>query len=174
MDATGKYAVPGYNNMHVHVLDKENSSALLALMLTEGVTGFRQMSGSPELLEQRRNGTLPIGKEAPALLAMPGSVLTPFNAGSVSSTYALIEQQKREGADFVKVALVSPEVFFAAIAQAKRVGLPALGHLQEGVDAGLRRRDSRPSSTLVPVIRFGLRAQPIRPRYRPMPQLTRP
>ena len=136
IDATGKYAVPGYNNMHVHVLDKENSSALLALMLTEGVTGFRQMSGSPELLEQRRNGTLPIGKVAPAVLGMPGSVLTPFNAGSVSSANALIEQQKREGADFVKVALVSPEVFFAAIAQAKRVGLPALGHLQEGVDAG--------------------------------------
>jgi hypothetical protein len=48
----------------------------------------------------------------------------------------LIETQKEEGADFIKVALVSPEVFFAAIAQAKRVGLSALGHLQEGVDAG--------------------------------------
>lgn len=136
IDATGKFAVPGYNNMHVHVLDQENSSALLAVMLTQGVTGFRQMSGSPELLEERRNGTLPIGKDAPALLAMPGSILTPFNAGSVSSTNALIEQQKREGADFIKVGLVSPEVFFAAIAEAKQVGLPALGHLQEGVDAG--------------------------------------
>jgi imidazolonepropionase-like amidohydrolase len=136
IDATGKFAVPGYNNMHVHVLDQENSSALLALMLIQGVTGFRQMSGSPELLEQRRKGTLPIGKDAPALLAMPGSILTPFNAGSVSSANTLIDEEKREGADFIKVGLVSPEVFFAAIAQAKRVGLPALGHLQEGVDAG--------------------------------------
>jgi imidazolonepropionase-like amidohydrolase len=136
IDATGKFAVPGYNDMHVHILDQENSSALLTLMLTRGITGIRQMSGSPELLEQRRNETLPIGRGAPALLAMPGSVLTPFNAGSVSSADALIERQKAEGADFIKVALVSPEVLFAAISQAKRVGLPALGHLQEGIDAG--------------------------------------
>jgi hypothetical protein len=42
INAMGKFAVPGYNNMHVHVLDQENSSALLALMLTQGVTGFRR------------------------------------------------------------------------------------------------------------------------------------
>ncbi len=59
IDATGKFAVPGYNDMHVHILDQENASALLALMLTRGITGIRQMSGSPELLEQRRNETLP-------------------------------------------------------------------------------------------------------------------
>ena len=135
IDAAGKFVVPGYNDMHVHVLDQENSPALLALMLTEGVTGFRQMSGSPELLEQRRNGTLPIGKDAPALLAMPGSVLTPFNAESVNSAIDEIDRQKSEGADFIKIALVSPQVFFAALAEAKRVGLPALGHLQAGVDA---------------------------------------
>lgn len=135
IDATGKFVVPGYNDMHVHMLDQENASALLALMLTEGITGFRQMSGSPELLEQRRNGTLPVGKEAPALLVMPGSVLTPFNAGSVSSAIDEIDRQKSEGADFIKIALVEPQVFFAAIAEAKRVGLPPLGHLQEGIDA---------------------------------------
>ncbi len=47
------------SDMHVHVLDQENSSGLLALVLTRGITGIRQMSGSPELLEQRRDGTLP-------------------------------------------------------------------------------------------------------------------
>jgi imidazolonepropionase-like amidohydrolase len=135
VDATGKFVVPGYNDMHAHVLDQENSSAVLALMLAEGITGFRQMTGSPELLEERREGTLPIGKDAPALLAMPGSVLTPFNAGSPAKVATEIQQQKIQGADFIKVGLVSPEVFFAAIAEAKRVGLPALGHLQEGVDA---------------------------------------
>jgi hypothetical protein len=135
VDATGKFAVPGYNDMHAHVIDQKNSSAVLALMLAEGITGFRQMSGSPELLEERREGTLPIGKDAPALLVMPGSILTPFNAGSPTKVAAEIQRQKTQGADFIKVVLVSPEVFFAAIADAKLVGLPALGHLQEGVDA---------------------------------------
>ena len=34
VDASGKFVVPGYNDMHVHVLDQANASALLALMLT--------------------------------------------------------------------------------------------------------------------------------------------
>ena len=46
--ATGKFAVPGYNDMRVHVLDQENSRALLALLLADGITGFPQMSGSPD------------------------------------------------------------------------------------------------------------------------------
>jgi imidazolonepropionase-like amidohydrolase len=135
IDATGRFVVPGFNNMHVHVLDQVNSTSVLASMLADGVTGFRQMTGSPELLEERRNGTLPIGKDAPALLVMPGSLLTPFNVGSTDRVIDEIRQQKNQGADFIKVGLVSPDVFFAAIAEGKRVGLPVLGHLQEGVDA---------------------------------------
>ncbi len=136
IDESGRFVVPGYNNMHVHVLDQPNAPALLALMLAEGVTGFRQMSGSPELLAERRDGRLPIGRNSPALLAMPGSVLTPLNAGSLQQALAEIRQQKRDGADFIKVAILDPQVFFAAIAESKRVGLPILGHLQEGVDPG--------------------------------------
>jgi hypothetical protein len=143
-DVAGKFAVPGYNNMHSHALAADNASGVMAMMLTEGVTGFRQMSGSPELLKARRDGTLPIGKDAPGLLAMPGSLLLPFNTVSIEATGVEIRQQKQDGADFIKIGLVSPAIFFAAIAEAKRVGLPALGHLQEGVDtaeasrAGLR------------------------------------
>ena len=134
VDAAGKFVVPGYNNMHSHALAADNASGAMAMMLTEGVTGFRQMSGSPELLKARREGTLPIGKDAPALLAMPGSLLLPFNTVSIEDTDFEIRQQKQDGADFIKIGLVSPAVFFEAIAKAKRVGLPALGHLQEGVD----------------------------------------
>ena len=135
IDAAAKFVVPGFNNMHMHVIDQEDSSSMLARMLADGVTGFRQMTGSPELLEERRDGTLPIGKEAPALLVMPGSLLTPFNVGSTDRVIDEIRQQKNQGADFIKVGLVSPDVFFATIVEGKRVGLPVLGHLQEGVDA---------------------------------------
>jgi hypothetical protein len=140
IDATGKFAIPGFNNMHMHVIDQTDSSSVLARMLADGVTGFRQMTGSPEFLKERRDGTLPIGKDAPALLAMRGSILTPFNARSVDSVTEEIREQKKQGADFIKVGLVSPDVFFAAIAEGKRVGLPVLGHLQEGVDAAQASR----------------------------------
>ncbi len=134
INVTGKYIVPGYNDMHSHVLEMSDPSGSLALMLAEGITGFRQMSGSAHLLEERRTHSLPIGKESPALLQMPGSVLTPLNANSPEQVrYEIINQQK-QGADFIKVGFVSPEVFAVALQEAKSVNLPILGHLQDGVD----------------------------------------
>ncbi len=56
IDARGKWVVPGYNDMHSHVLELAEPAGALALMLAEGVTGFRQMSGSPRLLAKRRRG----------------------------------------------------------------------------------------------------------------------
>jgi imidazolonepropionase-like amidohydrolase len=135
VDATGKFVVPGYNDMHSHALELENPSGALALMLADGVTGFRQMSGSPALLRERRTDTLPIGKEAPAVLELPGTILTPFNAGTSGAVSAEIAQQKQQGADFVKAGMISGTVFRAALEEARRIGIPILGHLQDGVDA---------------------------------------
>jgi hypothetical protein len=49
-------------DMRVYVRDREESTAVLALMLADGVTGLRQMTGSPESLAERRvmpEGILP-------------------------------------------------------------------------------------------------------------------
>ncbi len=130
----GRFIVPGYNDMHSHALNLGNPSGSLALMLAEGVTGFRQMSGSPALLKKRRDNTLPIGPVAPALLETPGTILTPLNAGSSKAAAAEIRRQQGQGADFVKMVMADPDVFMAAVEQAVAVGIPILGHLQEGVD----------------------------------------
>ncbi|WP_206244192.1 amidohydrolase family protein [Novosphingobium terrae] len=135
VDGTGKFVVPGYNDMHSHVLELPDPSGSLALMLAEGVTGFRQMSGSPALLAARRAGKLPIGELAPALLETPGSLLTPFNAGSADAVIEEIRRQKAQGADFVKVGMIAPEVFFVALEEGRKQGIALLGHLQEGTDA---------------------------------------
>ena len=134
IDAAGRFIVPGYNDMHSHALNLGNPSGSLALMLAEGVTGFRQMSGSPALLKKRRNNTLPIGPVAPALLETPGTILTPLNAGSSKAAAAEIRRQQAQGADFVKMVMADPDIFMAAVEQAVAVGIPILGHLQEGVD----------------------------------------
>lgn len=134
IDVAGAFIVPGYNDMHSHVLNLADPSASLGLMLAEGVTGFRQMSGSPALLEKRRDHRLPIGPAAPALLQTPGDILTPLNAGSPEAAAAEIRRQHAQGADFVKMVMAAPDVFMAAVAEATAVGIPILGHLQEGVD----------------------------------------
>ena len=134
IDAGGKFAVPGYNDMHSHVLELDDPSGSLALMLAEGVTGFRQMSGSPALLARRRHGTLPIGRAAPQLLQTPGSILTPFNAGSPDLARDEVRRQKAQGADFIKMGFANPDAFFAAVEEGRRIGIHVLGHLQEGTD----------------------------------------
>lgn len=143
IDARGKYLVPGYLDMHVHSLNAPDPTASFELMLANGITGVRQMSGSPQLLAKRRAGQLKLPADGPELLAMPGTVLTGANAGTPEAAIAEVDRQKEMGADFIKVIDVKPEPFFAALAEAKRVGLAFDGHLQptaeveKAADAGM-------------------------------------
>lgn len=134
IDGRGKFVVPGYWEMHGHPIDGPDRVDNLALMLANGVTGVRQMSGSDALLQQRKEGTLMPATDAPELLAMPGSVLLRGNAASVPMAIAEIDKQKAEGADFIKTIDVTSEVFFAALDEATRQGLLYDGHLSPGVE----------------------------------------
>ena len=113
-------------------------------MLTNGITGFRQMSGSEELLRRRRTGTLNLPEHSPDLLAMPGAVLTPLNASTGANAAAAVREQHAAGADFIKAALVGRDAFDEAQAEANRLRIPLVGHLPVGIDvlaaarAGLR------------------------------------
>lgn len=133
IDGAGRFAVPGYNNMHTHAIQAQNPSLMMATMLAEGVTGMRQMLGTGELLAQRAEGRLPLTTQAPRLLAMPGDILTPFNAGSVDQVQQAIDGQYDTGADFIKMVLTERDVFFAAIERAHQKGMRIVGHLPESV-----------------------------------------
>jgi imidazolonepropionase-like amidohydrolase len=135
IDGHGKFVVPGYWDMHAHPFNNPNLKENLSLMLAYGITGVRQMAGSPELLKERREGKLVPSTPAPELLAMPGDLLLPTNAGTPKAAVAEVGKQKAEGADFIKTIQVSPDAFFASLAEAKRVGLPYEGHLSTGVSA---------------------------------------
>jgi hypothetical protein len=134
IDAHGKFVVPGFNDMHAHVLGPPNPTNMLTLMLVNGITGWRQMAGTSELLQQRRDGTLPLSGIQPELLAMPGTIITVLNAGTPERGVAAVREQKAQGADFIKMILVNSPTFFAVQAESKRLGLPMVGHLPAGVD----------------------------------------
>jgi hypothetical protein len=51
------------------------------------------MSGTPKLLKARNEGRLPLGLYAPDLLAMPGGLLFPFNAGSPKEARAEVDRE---------------------------------------------------------------------------------
>ncbi|WP_306209895.1 amidohydrolase family protein [Actinoplanes sp. RD1] len=125
VDGRGRFVVPGFADMHAHPLNRADPRRELGLMLAHGITGFRQMSGG--------RGTAR-GDRAPALLATSGAVLTPINAGTPAAAVAEVRRQARAGVDFVKAAIITPEVYFAVQAEADRHGLPVVGHLPAGID----------------------------------------
>lgn len=134
VDASGKYAVPGYLNMHMHVIGQEHTSETMNSLLAYGVTGFRQMNGSAELLKDWHADAFTNSTDQPALLTMPGDILTPFNAPTPKIAVALVRQQKVEGAGFIKVGGVSPDVFSAVQAEANQLDIPFVGHVLPDMD----------------------------------------
>ena len=122
--APGKFVTPGYLDMHAHSLNSPAPQPGLQLMLAYGITGFRQMSGTPALLEARREGKLPIPEASPALLATPGNVLAGGAAVPAPAMVAEVDRQKAQGADFIKVVDLGAPAFFAALDEAKKDGLP--------------------------------------------------
>ncbi|MEK3700872.1 amidohydrolase family protein [Paenibacillus sp. FSL R10-2199] len=134
VEATGKYAVPGYLNMHMHVLGDEKTPEVMSLLLANGVTGFRQMSGSADQLKAWRAGAYTSSTEEPALLAMPGDVLTPINAPTPKVAVEFVREQQKEGAGFIKAGAVTPEVFDAVQAEANKLNLAFVGHVLPDLD----------------------------------------
>lgn len=134
IDSTGKYAIPGYLDMHMHVIGNEYTQETMDLLLANGITGFRQMSGSYELLQDWHSGTFTSSTHQPALLTMPGDILTPINAPTPKIAVDLIRQEKMEGAGFIKVGGVSPDVFNAVQAEAIKLNIPFAGHVLPDMD----------------------------------------
>lgn len=134
VDGAGLFVVPGYNNMHTHLLQSDDPSGVLALMLAEGVTGFRQMAGTDRMLRDRREHRLPLTISTPTLLAMPGGLITPFNGPTADDVRKEIAREKGAGADFIKVGMVPSAVFSPLLGAAREAGLHAVGHVPGGVD----------------------------------------
>jgi len=133
VDGRGRFVVPGYVDMHAHPLNPPDPAANLALMLASGITGYRQMSGSPDLLQARREGRLEHAP-APMLLALPGTILTDALASTPQAAAAEVDRQKGQGADFIKSVGQSRANFLASLEEANRIGIPFAGHIHTDMD----------------------------------------
>lgn len=145
LDMRGKYILPGFVDMHVHLADERD----LLRLLSHGVTTVRNMAANPgwatlmgsadarELRRRVRTGELPgpdiyacgpILEGEPPQNAMVSVIRTPAEAeAAVAATAA-------GGYDCVKVYnhLGKPE-FAAVVAAAERHGLPVMGHVPYAV-----------------------------------------
>ncbi|MFI7387231.1 amidohydrolase family protein [Streptomyces sp. NPDC049813] len=142
VDLTGKYLMPGLVEAHTHSDGPE--AVVPALYVLAGVTSVREMRGQPvhaEWREKIRSGALlgprwvigsPIVDGAPSLWA--ADVGPTIEVRDAAEARRAVRRVKREGADFVKVySRLSREAYFAIVDEARRQGLPHLGHCPDTV-----------------------------------------
>ena len=138
IDATGKYVVPGYNDMHTHSMGAVDLAVTFwPAMVANGITGFREMNGSAELIARAKKLNIDAKAGtvlAPEVLSIPSSLVSPA-VGSPASLITLIQQQKTEGADFIKTVAQSPTIFATLMSEAKNQNLSVAGHLSPSISA---------------------------------------
>ncbi|WP_329406091.1 amidohydrolase family protein [Streptomyces sp. NBC_00704] len=142
VDLTGKYLIPGLIEAHTHSDGPE--TVVPPLYALAGVTTVREMRGEPvhhEWREKIRRGALlgprwvvgsPIVDGAPSLWA--ADVGPTVEVRDAAEARRAVRRVKREGADFVKVySRLSREAYFAIADEARRQGIPHLGHCPDTV-----------------------------------------
>lgn len=139
VDATGKFLIPGLWDMHFHIKETERT---FPLFIANGVTGVRNMGGDFQKLFEWREAVASGKLLGPRIVAC-GPVIdgpNPANpdhaipVGNAEEAKQAVDFLKRNGADFVKVYDGVPrEAYFAIAEEAKRQGLPFVGHIPSAV-----------------------------------------
>jgi imidazolonepropionase-like amidohydrolase len=139
IDARGKYLLPGFADMHVHLpVDAPDTKleqfAVQSLM--SGVTTLRSMQGAPNHLAFRAK-VEQTAEPCPELyLAGP-----PFSeATTPEQARARVREQKAAGYDFVKIlGGLDRAAYDAVVQEARAVGIAVVGHVpaEIGIDAAL-------------------------------------
>ncbi|MDQ6618320.1 MAG: amidohydrolase family protein [Pseudomonadota bacterium] len=132
IDGSGKFVVPGFNDMHTHALSTlDNPPGDLPVLLANGVTGVREAGGSPPLIQRAKqlNAGVAAGTTfSPEVLLMP-SVIFAGQAPTDPAARQFVRDRKSEGADYIKMVAGPRDAFLAAIDEAKIQGLHSAGHL---------------------------------------------
>jgi imidazolonepropionase-like amidohydrolase len=151
-DLAGRYVLPGFVDMHAHVLfppldddgrplpafDRETSLALLRTMLFHGITTVRDPGDATKAAVAVR-GLLARGEITGPRLLTAGRILTASPMPHAIYAPVKNEREVREevacqakaGVDFIKVYQdLSPDLVRAAIEEAHRHGVRVIGHLQ--------------------------------------------
>jgi len=147
VEARGKYLIPGLWDMHVHTVFgdwlPQNEQVTLPLFVANGVTGVRDMGGDLEVLKRWR-AQIAAGKLLGPRMVIAGPMLdgpTPRFPSSAPVASAadgrnVVERLKAGGVDFIKIqSLIPRDGYFAAAAEARKLGITFVGHVPDTVRA---------------------------------------
>ncbi len=156
IDASGKFLVPGFWDMHVHLAGINadptwSKQVLLPLLLANGIIGVRDMGGDLDaLLAWQRDiesGVMlgpHIVASGPFLAASGKKTPEQYPVHSAEEARAAVDDLKKRGANFIKIiTMPSRDAFFAVADESKKQNIPFVGHLPfeigviEASDAGM-------------------------------------
>jgi len=146
LDARNKFVIPGLWDMHAHVLT-DKAEMLLPMLVANGITGAREMGNDSdvpvEAMDSIRKKVEQRTLVGPRVL-MAGHILDgpkPVLPSNVALSNELQARQtvvdlKKSGVDFIKVYTALPkDLYFAIADEAKKQGLPFVGHVPISITA---------------------------------------
>jgi imidazolonepropionase-like amidohydrolase len=142
IDLTGYYVLPGFIDSHVHLHDlndpqKVPSDYILKLWIINGITSVRELGSSKPIewlvdIKKRSERNEIVAPRIDVYPFFQNIRTTPVN-DPVQARLAVNEAKKR-GADGIKFIGAPEDVLFAAMEEAKRIGMPtAMHHNQNSV-----------------------------------------
>ncbi|MEO1149952.1 MAG: amidohydrolase family protein [Pseudomonadota bacterium] len=136
IDASGKYVLPGFINLHGHIHDTDSGQGvpytyILKLWLAHGITSVRELGNNKGARwTADLNASIEAGREqGPRIYPYP--VFRGWSAGEVDTPEQArqrIRSLKREGAIGVKFFGAPEEILWAGLEEAKKLGLKTTMH----------------------------------------------
>jgi imidazolonepropionase-like amidohydrolase len=147
IDGKGKFLIPGLWDMHVHMVFGDwfphGKEITVPLFLANGITGVRDMGGELGVLQQWRKD-ISAGRMIGPRIVMSGPMLDGpqprFPSAIAIKTpedgRRAVKDLKQKGADFIKLqSLIPRDAVFAIAEEAKKQGIPFVGHVPDSVRA---------------------------------------
>jgi len=147
IEGRGKFLIPGLWDMHVHMVFGDwfprGKEVTLPLFIANGITAVRDMGGELEILQLWRK-EISAGRLIGPRIVMSGPMLDgpqPRFPSSIAiktpeDGRRAVDDLKRRGADFIKLqSLIPRDAVFAIADQARKQGIPFVGHVPDAVRA---------------------------------------
>ena len=139
IDGSGKFLIPGFWDMHVHRTEYEST---YPIYIANGVTGVRDMDGPRDAHKFRaelasKNLAAPhIYLGSPIVDGYPPRWPDEIAVRNAIEARRVVDEQKQNGADFIKVYdRLSRDSYFAIINEARRQQITVVGHVPFAISA---------------------------------------
>jgi hypothetical protein len=169
VDATGRYAIPGLWDMHVHTSREGRAAHFWPQFLAYGVTGVREMGSYLDSLQywrsrarQQGSGAPRIVYSSPMLDGVPTSWRHGYGVADSAAAAVAVDSMAALGFDFLKVYSRLPrDAYFSIARRARERGMVFAGHIPRSVtpleasDAGQRSFEHLDERVYMPCVRGG-------------------